>query len=83
MSLETFEKEIKAWNEINRDVPEYRRYQDMVEGLKMNKEVKGLSSYVNDHILKVLERKEDQTVIKILDCLGKKFGRLRLEETEE
>ena len=52
-------------------------------GLKTNKGVKGLSSYVNDHILKVLERKEDQTVIKILDCLGKKFGRLRLEKMDK
>ena len=74
MSLETFEKQIQAWSQINEDVPEYSRYQDLVEGLKTNEEVKGLSSYVNDHILKVLEKKEDQTVIKILECLSKKFG---------
>ena len=83
MSLETFEKQIQAWSQINEDVPEYSRYQDLVEGLKTNKEVKGLPGYVNDHILKVLEKKEDQTVVKILECLSKKYGRTRLEKMEE
>ena len=26
---------------------------------------------MNDHVLKVLEKKEDQKFIKILDCFGK------------
>ena len=43
---------------------------DKVEGLKTNNEIKGLSRYVNDHVLKVLEKK-DQMVIKILECLGR------------
>ena len=39
-------------------------------------------SYVNDHILKVLEKKEDQAVLKVLDALSKKYGRSRLEKME-
>ena len=39
MSMETFEKQIKAWSEINEDVPEYSRYQDLIESLKANKDI--------------------------------------------
>ena len=66
-----FEKKIKSWNETNRDVLEYSRYQYMVEGLKINKEITGLSHYVNDHFLMVLEKKKYQTVVKILECLAR------------
>ena len=31
MSLETFSKQISTWNEVNLDVPEYSRYQDLIE----------------------------------------------------
>ena len=55
----------------------------MKEGLKTSKDMKGLPQYVNDHVLKVLEKKEDQTVIKIIYCLIKKFGRSQLEKMEE
>ena len=84
MSLETFEKQIQAWSQINEDVPEYSRYQDLVEGLKTNKEVKGLPGYVNDHILKVLEKKEDQTVVRILECffsMAHRFGEQKINCT--
>ena len=30
MSLETFSKQISTWNEVNLDVPEYSRYQDLI-----------------------------------------------------
>ena len=63
-------------------MPEYSRYQDLIECLKSNKEIKGLTSYVNDHILKMLEKKEDQAVLKVLDALTKKYGRSRLEKME-
>ena len=56
-------------------VPEYNKYQDMVEGLKTNKDIKGLPDYVNDHVLKVLE-KEDQTGIKIIEGLTKSLADL-------
>ena len=54
MSLEVFEKQIKAWSDINSDIPEYNRYQDLIKGLKLNKEIKGLPCFVNDLVLKLL-----------------------------
>ena len=82
MSLETFSKQISTWNEVNLDVPEYSRYQDLIESLKMNKEIKGLSAYINDHVIKVCEKREDQEVSKVLDVLSKKYGRSRVEKME-
>ena len=82
MSLETFSKQISTWNEVNLDVPEYSRYPDWIESLKMNKEIKGLSAYINDHVIKVCEKREDQEVSKVLDVLSKKYGRSRVEKME-
>ena len=71
MILEVFYKQIKAWNDINSDIPEYSRYEDLIEGLKLNKDINGLLHFVNDHILKILNKKEEQTVVKIMECLTK------------
>ena len=38
---------------------------------------------MNDHVLKVLEKKDDERVVKVIDCLNKIFGRSRLEKIEE
>ena len=59
---------MKSCNKVNADVPEYSRYQDMVEGRKINKDLTALPRYVSDNILKVQKRKEDKTVDKILEC---------------
>ena len=42
ISLETYIKQIETWNEVNEDVPTNTKYQDFIESLKTNKEVKGL-----------------------------------------
>ena len=67
----------------NEDVTEHSGYHDIVEGLETNTDIKGLPRNVNDHLLKLLEKKEDQTLNKILECLAKKFGRSRLEKMEK
>ena len=38
---------------------------------------------MNDHVLKVLKKKEEHTVVKIMECLTKKFGLSQLENMEE
>ena len=83
ITLETYIKQIRTWNEVNNDVPENNRFQDLVESLKLNKEIKGLAAYVNDHLLKTCEKKEDQEVERVLEILEKKYGRSRLEKIEE
>ena len=42
MSMETFVKQIETWTEINEDVPEFVKYHDFIESLKVNKDVKDL-----------------------------------------
>ena len=71
MSLEVFEKQIKAWSDISSDVTEYSRYKDLIEGPKLNKEIKELPHFVNDHIMKLLDKNEDWTVVKVMECLAK------------
>ena len=39
--------------------------------------------YVNDHVLKVLEKKEDQIVVKIIEGLTKEFRQSGLVNMEE
>ena len=70
MSLETYIKQLKTWAEINEDVPEYVKYQDFKESLKTNKDITGLPGFVAEHVLPVLEKKTDKTVIrfKCKDC---------------
>ena len=42
------------------------------------KMTKGLPQFVNDNVLKILE-KEEQTVVNIIECLTKKFRQTQLE----
>ena len=83
ISLETYIKQIETWNEVNEDVPTNTKYQDFVENLKMNKDVKGLPRFVGEHVLPVLEKKQDQNVKKVLELLDVKYGRTRIEKVEE
>ena len=36
--------------ENNKDMPEAAKYQDIIETLKMNKEIEGLSKYIGEHV---------------------------------
>ena len=48
---------------------EHVKYADLVESLKINKEIKGVQKYVAEDILPVLEVVEDQTISKVLKIL--------------
>ena len=43
----------------------------------------GLPRYVGEHVLPILEMKEDQTIKKALDILNKNYGQSRMERIEE
>ena len=79
ISLETFAKQLQTWTKILDDIPEYVKFQDLIEGLKNNKEIKGLSRYVGEHILPVLEKKTDQTMKRVLKLFDLKYRRMRTE----
>ena len=74
MTLETFSKQLQTWSDILEEIPEYVKYQDLMESLKTNKEIKGLPKYVGEHILPILERKQDQTMKKVLKIFSLKYG---------
>ena len=67
----------------NADVPENTQFQDLVESLKMNKEVKGLAKYLGEHILLVMNTVQHQKIKEVLDYLEKRYRRTRLENLEE
>ena len=75
ITLETYIKQIETWNEVNEDVPTNTKYQDFVENLKLNKDIKGLPRFVGEHVLPVLEKKQDQNVKRVLKLLDVKYGR--------
>ena len=83
LSLETYTKQIDTWSQINKDVPENTRYQDLIESLKTNKEVKDLPKFVSEHVLTVLKEVDDQTTKRVLDILKIKYRRSRMEKVEE
>ena len=64
--------------EQNKDISEHVRFQDVIESLKMNKEVNGLAKYAGVHILPVLDTVEKQTVIQIVGILKRKYRRTRM-----
>merc|ERR1712074_161381 len=83
ITLETYMKQIEAWNDVNEDVPTNTKYHDFVENLKLNKEIHGLPRFFGEHVLPVLDKLPDQTVKKVLDLLETKYGRTRIEKVEE
>ena len=83
LTLETYAKQLHTWSDILEDYPDYVKYQDLVESLKTNKDVKGLPRYVGEQVLPVLEQKTDQTITKVLDLLHIKYRRTKTEKIEE
>ena len=83
LTLETYAKQLHTWSDILADIPEYVKYQDLMESLKTNKEIKGLPRYVGEHVLPTLKKKTDQTMAKVLDLLALKFGRTKTETIKE
>ena len=51
--------------------------------MKTNKEIKGLPRHIDEHVLPVLVKKQDQTIDKVLGLLDVKYGRTRTEKIEE
>ena len=62
LTLETYSKQLQTWTDILEDIPEFVKFQDLMESLKNNKEIKGLPRYIRKHILPVLEKKTYQTM---------------------
>ena len=83
MTLETYAKQLQTWTDMLEYIPEFIKCQDLVESLKNNKEIKGLSRYVREHVLPVLEKKTDMTMKCVLDLLDIKYGHTRTEKIEE
>ena len=40
---------------MNKDVSEAVRFQDVIESLKVNKDIEGLSKYVGEHVIARLD----------------------------
>ena len=83
MSLETYVKQLTTWQQINEDIPEFAKYHELIEELKRNKDIKGLQKFLADHILPVIETKEDQNVKKVVTLLNERYGGTHTEKVEE
>ena len=83
MKFEVYVKSLQVWMEMNKDLSEAVRYQDVMESLKGNKEIEGLAKYVGEHVIGRLDTIEKQRVKEIVELLRLKYGRTRLEELEE
>ena len=81
--METFSKQLQKWSDILEEIPEYVKYHDLMESLKTKKEIKELPKYVGENILSILERKQDQTMKKVLEFLSLKCGQTRTEKIED
>ena len=55
----------------------------MIESLKTNTHIKGLSKYIGEHVLPVLETKVNQTLKKVLEILILKYGPTRVEQIDD
>ena len=51
MKYQAYKKSIEVWMENNKDMPEAAKYQDIIELLKMNKDIEGLARYTGEHIV--------------------------------
>ena len=62
MKLDAYVKVLEVWMEMNKDVGEAVRFQDVMESLKMKKEIEGLAKYVGEHVITRLERKPSDDI---------------------
>ena len=62
MKIDVYVKSLQVWMEMNKDVSEAVRYLDVIESLKVNKEIEGLAKYVGEHVIGKLDTKEKQKV---------------------
>ena len=76
-------KQLQTWTEINDKIPEFIKLHNFMESLKANKDIKDLPRYIGEHVLPLLEKKQDQTVKRVLELLDIKFGRTRTEKVKE
>ena len=83
MSLQTYVKQLTTWQQINEDIPEFGKFLELIEELKKNKEIRGLQKFLAEHILPVIETKEDQNMKKVITLLNERYGRTRTEKVEE
>ena len=81
--MQTFVKQIETSSKFNKEVPENTNYQDLIKSLKINKEIKGLPKFVEEHVLMILKDVVDQTTKRVLEILKIKYGRSRMEKVEE
>ena len=79
LRLEVYSKQVNTWIKINKDVFPKFKYQDLIESLKVNKEIKNLPRFVGDNVLTVLQEVKDQTIERVLEVLKIKYGRYRME----
>ena len=66
MKLDVYVKSLQVWMEMNKDVSEAVRYLDVIESLKVNKEIEGLAKYVREHVIGKLDTIEKQKVKEIV-----------------
>ena len=83
MMLETLKRQLAIWKSSNVDVPDNTQFQDLVELLKLNKDLKVLRKCVSEHILTVLDTVDKQEIGEVMECLKKCYGRTRLEKIEK
>merc|ERR1712082_249403 len=83
IKLTPFIKSIEVWLETNKDMPDHSKYYEIIESLKLNKEIEGLSLYIGEIVVGKLDTIEKQTVRRLIDLLKEKYGRTRLEELGE
>merc|ERR1712121_567182 len=65
MKLEAYLKALEVWMEMNKDVSEAVRFQDLIESLKTNKEIEGLAKYVGECVIARLDTLEKHKVKEI------------------
>ena len=83
MALEAYLNMLQVWMDQNKEMSENMRFYEVVESLKMNKEVNGLAEFVGGRVLEELDTVENQAVERLVEMLKDRYGKTRIEEVEE
>ena len=83
MTVDIFKLQVLRWSNKEKEIPETERYHELLESLKVNKEIRGLTKYVNDEVTEKCDSDAKQKVSIILDSLERKYGRTELEKMED
>ena len=82
LKYEPFKKQLENWNKKNKN-DDSSKFYDVLESLKKNDKVSGLSEYIAGTVCEQLKEEDDPTVAKLIKFLDNKYMKTEFERVDD